>query len=142
MSDYPVAISREVFADLDTPVSAYLKVREAGPSFLLESVEGGQSLGRYSFIGSRPRRVLHVADGMQHFDHDAPTPCIDPLQAIRAMVDAYGPAPAPDARFEGGAIGYLSYEAARWFERIPLASRRSAGFARRGVPRRRYGPDL
>ena len=57
IAEYPIAISREVFADLDTPVSAYLKVREAGPSFLLESVEGGQSLGRYSFIGSRPRRV-------------------------------------------------------------------------------------
>lgn len=122
MSEYPIAISREVFADLDTPVSAYLKVREVGPSFLLESVEGGQSLGRYSFIGSRPRRVLRVADGMQHFDHDPPLPCPDPLQAIRTMVDAYGPAPAPDSRFEGGAVGYLSYEAARWFERIPLAS--------------------
>ncbi|HEY8685834.1 MAG TPA: anthranilate synthase component I [Chloroflexota bacterium] len=122
VTEYPVAVSREVFADLDTPVSAYLKVREAGPSFLLESVEGGQSLGRYSFIGSRPRRVLRVAEGMQRFDNDPPQPCADPLQAIRTMVDAYGPAPTPDARFEGGAVGYLSYEAARWFERIPLAA--------------------
>ena len=122
VADYPIAVSREVFADLDTPVSAYLKVRAAGPSFLLESVEGGQSLGRYSFIGSRPRRVLRVSDGMQRFDDDPAIPCPHPLQAIRAMVDAYGPSPAPDARFEGGAIGYLSYEAARWFERIPLAS--------------------
>jgi anthranilate synthase component 1 len=122
LTDHPIAISREVFADLDTPVSAYLKVREAGPSFLLESVEGGQTLGRYSFIGSRPRRVLRVGGGMQRLDENPPIPCFDPLAAIREMVDAYGPATALDARFEGGAVGYLSYEAARWFERIPLAA--------------------
>ena len=121
-TEYPIAVSREVFADLDTPVSAYLKVREVGPSFLLESVEGGQSLGRYSFIGSRPRRVLRVSGGMQCFDDNPPLPCTDPLEAIREMVDAYGPAPSTEARFEGGAVGYLSYEAAQWFERIPLAS--------------------
>ena len=90
ITGYPVAISREVFADLDTPVSAYLKVREAGPNFLLESVEGGQSLGRYSFIGSRPRRVLRVGQGKQCFDEETPVPCSDPLRAIRAVVDAYG----------------------------------------------------
>lgn len=120
-TDFPTAVSREVFADLDTPVSAYLKVREAGPSFLLESVEGGQSLGRYSFIGSRPRRVLRVHHGQQSFDEGAWVPCTDPLEAIRALVDAYGPAPHSEARFEGGAVGYLSYEAAASFERLPLA---------------------
>jgi anthranilate synthase component 1 len=122
ITGYPVAISREVFADLDTPVSAYLKVREAGPNFLLESVEGGQSLGRYSFIGSRPRRVLRVGQGKQCFDEETPVPCSDPLRAIRAVVDAYGSAPASDVRFEGGAVGYLSYEAARSFERLPVAA--------------------
>jgi anthranilate synthase component I len=122
ITEYPIALSREVFADLDTPVSAYLKVREAGPSFLLESVEGGQSLGRYSFIGSRPRRVLRVVDGEQRFDDGPSVPCFDPLRAIREMVDAYGPAPSSEARFEGGAVGYLSYESARSFERLPLAA--------------------
>lgn len=121
-SEYPVAISREVFADLDTPVSAYLKVREAGPSFLLESVEGGQSVGRYSFIGSRPRRVLRVAGGLRRFDEGEPAPCSDPLRAVQEMVEAYGPAQDIDTRFEGGAVGYLSYEAARSFERLPLAA--------------------
>jgi anthranilate synthase component 1 len=49
-------------------------------------------------------------------------PCFDPLRAIQEMVGAYGPAPSSDARFEGGAVGYLSYEAARSFERLPLAA--------------------
>lgn len=122
VSAYPIAVSREVFADLDTPVSAYLKIREAGPSFLLESVEGGQTLGRYSFIGSRPRRILRVQHGEQRFDDEDSVPCSDLLRAIREIVDAYGPAPASDARFEGGAVGYLSYEAAGSFERLPLAT--------------------
>ena len=127
IGEFPVAVSREVFADLDTPVSAYLKVREAGPSFLLESVEGGQNVGRYSFIGSHPRRVLRIVDGVQRFDGGDPIPCPDPLRAIREMVDAYGPNPPIQARFEGGAVGYLSYEAARSFERLPAARENPLG---------------
>jgi len=117
-----VAISREILADLDTPVSAYLKVRDGTPSFLLESVEGGERLGRYSFIGSRPRRVLRIKNGRQWYDSDAAEPCQDPLQAIRQMIAAYEPVSRPRGRFEGGALGYLSYEAARYFERLPLAA--------------------
>ncbi len=116
-----VPISREILADLDTPVSAYLKVRENGPSFLLESVEGGERLGRYSFIGSSPRRVLRMKNGHAWFDADPPEQCQDPLQAVRSIVQAYRPAIRPRARFEGGALGYLAYEAARYFERLPVA---------------------
>lgn len=54
---------REVAADLETPVSAYLKVREGDHSFLLESVEGGERLARYSFIGTNPRRVIRTGPG-------------------------------------------------------------------------------
>ncbi|HEX6509193.1 MAG TPA: anthranilate synthase component I [Chloroflexota bacterium] len=118
---YPLAVSREVLADLDTPVSAYLKVRESGPSFLLESVEGGHSLARYSFIGSQPRRVLRVSNGQAHYTGADPVPCTDPLDAVRAMVEAYGPRRQDEARFDGGAVGYLAYEAAASFERLPLA---------------------
>ena len=60
-----VLVSREILADLDTPVSAYLKLRGEGESFLLESAEGGERIGRYSFVGSNPRQVLRVKDGMQ-----------------------------------------------------------------------------
>jgi anthranilate synthase component 1 len=121
IDDYPVAISREVLADLDTPVSAYLKIRGTGPSFLLESVEGGQNVGRYSFLGADPRRVLRVKDGHATFDGGDALPCRDPLDAVREMVAAYGPATTGAPRFEGGAVGYLSYEAARSFERLPTA---------------------
>jgi anthranilate synthase component 1 len=118
-----VAISREVLADLDTPVSAYLKVRAGGPSFLLESAEGGERIGRYSFIGAAPRRILRVKGGQQWFDGRSPSPCSDPLHAVKAIVDAYGTTGLGAAPFEGGALGYLSYEAVRSFERLPAAAR-------------------
>ena len=64
-----VPIFREVTADLETPVSAFLKVRTGQYSFLLESVEGGERLARYSFIGTQPYRVLKTGPG-QEYDGD------------------------------------------------------------------------
>src|SRR5690348_5894716 len=58
-----VPIFRETMADLETPVSAFLKVRGEGPAFLLESIEGGERLARYSFIGSDPVALLRLAGG-------------------------------------------------------------------------------
>lgn len=120
-----VPISREIMADLDTPVSAYLKIREGDPSlrqstpsFLLESIEGGEQVGRFSFIGVA-RDVARVKDG-HLVDAAGTAPCDDPLEVIRAIVGRYGPPVAPGARFEGGALGYLAYESARYFERLPL----------------------
>lgn len=118
-----VAIWREILADLDTPVSAYLKIRTGGPSFLLESVEGGEQVARYSFLGADPRRVLRVKNGEQWFESGDREPCSDPLQAVRAIVDAYRPSRPTSSRFDGGALGYLSYEAVRYYERIPEAKR-------------------
>src|SRR4051812_25369483 len=63
-----VPIFREVMADLETPVSAYLKIRGSGPAFLLESIEGGERLARYSFIGSEPTAVLTMRDGVATLD--------------------------------------------------------------------------
>lgn len=115
-----VVVSREILADLDTPVSAYLKIREARPSFLLESVEGGEHVGRYSFIGSSPRRILRVKDGFQWFDDGERTPCSNPLAAVEGLIRRFQPCDRGTARFEGGAIGYLAYEAAAYFERLPV----------------------
>jgi len=124
-----VPVWREILADLDTPVSAYLKIRDGGPSFLLESVEGGEQVARYSFLGANPRRVLRVKDGRRWFNEEQHALCGDPLHAVREIVEAYRPAgPSSTARtspagsrFDGGALGYLSYEAARYFERLPTA---------------------
>ncbi|MGD0115825.1 MAG: anthranilate synthase component I [Dehalococcoidia bacterium] len=103
-------VFREVTADLETPVSAYLKVARGRHSFLLESVEGGERLGRYSFIGTEPYRVLA---------RDAGSP-VDPLCDIEDELRRFAVVPLPGLpRFHGGAVGYLAYEAARHFERLP-----------------------
>src|SRR5579864_9299028 len=103
-----IPVYREVLADMLTPVRAYTLLCPAGePGFLLESVEGGERLARYSFIGFRPRH-LDLGDG-------------NPLNAI-APVAAEVTAPVKGIpRFHGGAVGYLGYEAARHFERLPVA---------------------
>ena len=112
-----IPVYREVVADLETPVSAYLKVAggREGASFLLESVEGGERMARYSFIGAEPYRVLRTGEG----EPDGPG---DPLVAIEAELARFRPAQlAGLPRFVGGAVGYLSYETAHYFEpRVPV----------------------
>ncbi len=104
-----VPIYREVMADLETPVSAFLKVRQGPYSFLLESVEGGERLARYSFIGAQPYRVLKTGPG-QEFEGD-------PLLPLEAEMDRFKVAPlAGLPAFTGGAIGYVAYDAVRHFE--------------------------
>jgi len=122
LNGHSVAISREVVADLDTPVSAYLKIRDARPSFLLESVEGGERIGRYSFIGSHPRRTVRLRNGCAREDSGQPVTSVDPLALMKSMVDAYATCRPPACRFEGGIVGYLSYEAAGYMERLPAAT--------------------
>ena len=103
------AVYREVRADLETPVSAYLKVARGSFSFLLESVEGGERMGRYSFIGTEPYRV----SALQHEDGD-------PLDVVEAELGQFRSVPVAGLpRFHGGAVGYLGYEAVGHFERIP-----------------------
>jgi len=105
-----VPIYREIVADLDTPVSAFLKINNGGYSFLLESVEGGQRLARYSFIGTDPYRVLVTSK-------DDKT---DPLSIIAGELDKYQIVPVGELpRFCGGAVGYLAYETVNRFEELP-----------------------
>ncbi|HEX6487474.1 MAG TPA: anthranilate synthase component I [Candidatus Dormibacteraeota bacterium] len=103
-----IPLHRELLADLLTPVRAYALLCPPGErGFLLESVEGGERLARYSFIGFRPR-PFELGDG-------------DPLQAL-ARVSAQTVAPLPGLpRFLGGVVGYLGWEVARHFERLPAA---------------------
>ena len=105
-----VPVYREIVADLETPVSAFLKINQGGYSFLLESVEGGEQLARYSFIGTEPYRVL-TTWGEDRID---PLPLVAEELGKYQIVDIEG---LPD--FCGGAVGYLSYETVTRFEDLP-----------------------
>ena len=105
-----VPIYREIVADLETPVSAFLKINRGGYSFLLESVEGGQQLARYSFIGTEPYRVVTTREKDN----------INPLPIIAEELSKYKLVPVVGLpRFNGGGVGYLSYETATRFEKLP-----------------------
>ena len=117
-----VPVYREINADLETPVSAYLKVARGSYSFLLESVEGGERLGRYSFMGTEPYRVVKTGPGQTDGEGD-------PLSLIQAELSRYCPVSVPGLpRFIGGAVGYVGYECIRHFEpRVPRAERDCLG---------------
>ncbi len=111
---------RELPADLETPVSTYLKLAGPGPSFLLESVTGGEQVARYSFIGVEPRRAF-VLRGRQMESHAAAgvevRAAADPLAALAEELSRVRAARTPGLpRFTGGLAGYLSYEMMRFFE--------------------------
>ena len=109
-----VPVYRSINADLETPVSAYLKVARPPYSFLLESVAGGERLGRYSFIGTNPYRVIKTGPGQ-------PGGPVDPLTLVQEEMDQYQLIPVADLpRFHGGAVGYVAYDAVSYFEpRVP-----------------------
>ncbi|MCS7178147.1 MAG: anthranilate synthase component I [Anaerolineae bacterium] len=129
-----VPVWQELPADLETPVSVYLKLRQKGvPSFLLESVEKGERLGRYSFLGTEPIGLLLARDGEVLYEEPVGTLAArargDPLVLAREVLHRYRPVEiAPSLpRFCGGLVGYLSYDATRFFERVPLAPRPGLG---------------
>lgn len=111
-----VPVFREIVADLETPVSAFLKINEGGCSFLLESVEGGERVGRYSFIGTDPYKILK-GDGKT-----------DPLPMIATEMEKFKIASRDGLpKFAGGAVGYLSYETMTRFEDLPSPDKDTIG---------------
>ena len=127
-----VPVFRDLPADLDTPVAAYLKLRGDGPSFLLESVERGESVGRYSFVGGGPRTVARLRDGRATVANGSGNPADqtyeDPLEFIAGLQHPFPIATHPDLPpFQGGAVGYLTYDIAADFERLPVPERDSLG---------------
>jgi anthranilate synthase component I len=108
-----VPVRHTFIDDTETPVSAYLKLRGAGPSFLLESAEQGQRFGRWSFLGVQPRRLIRLDHGTLTIDGE-PVAAGDPFAAVQAELDRYRLAPlAGLPPFAGGAVGLFGYDLAR-----------------------------
>ena len=111
-----VPVYREVSADLETPVSAYLKVARGPYSYLLESVAGGEQIARYSMIGTDPVKVIKTGAAESLGE-------IDPLGPVEEMLSEFKIADVDYlGKFNGGAVGYISYDAVRHFERLPVPS--------------------
>ena len=108
-------IYRTINADLETPVSAYLKVARPPYSFLLESVAGGERIGRYSFIGTEPYDVFSTGA-------DQPSGAVDPLTLVQREMDTFRLIPVEGLPpFHGGGVGYVAYDAVHYFEpRVPM----------------------
>ncbi len=125
-------VVRELPADLDTPVSVFLKLCRTPPRFLLESVERGEQVGRYSFIGNSPHLVVQstgdeaivsTKQGLRRVSLSSLPGSPDPLRLIQSLVSECGVPRVPGLpRFFGGAVGYLSYDAVRFFEKVPDCS--------------------
>jgi len=113
-----VPVRTDLLADLETPVSAYAKLRGQGPAFLLESVEGGENVSRFSFIGCNPHKILRAEPG-----------AADPLADLQKELALYRPVAVPGMPpFTGGAVGYLGYEYIHSVEpKVPLAARDELG---------------
>ncbi len=118
-----VVIVRELPADLETPVSVYLKLAGHGPGFLLESVSGGEQLGRYSFIGVDLSRAYVLRDRVFEYHRAGEIQRrvlpegADPLILLRGELARFRPIAAPGLpRLFGGLVGYMSYEMVRYFE--------------------------
>jgi anthranilate synthase component 1 len=113
-----VPVRADLLADLETPVSAYAKLRGSGPAFLLESVEGGETISRYSFIGCNPRKIIRAGAGEA-----------DPLAKLQQELSGYVPVNVPGLPpFTGGAVGYLGYEYIHSVEpKVPLAAKDELG---------------
>lgn len=123
-----VPVWKELLADQETPVSAYERVRKAlrrrdstTHTYLLESVEGGENVGRYSFIGGKPRAIVRAwgKSGSITLENGEVRPFEnrDPLEVLKEFMSQYQPVPNAELpRFTGGAVGFLGYDAVSIFE--------------------------
>ena len=123
-----IPVWREVLADMETPVSAFRKIAGGRPnSFLLESVEGGERLARYSFLGSDPFMVFRskgdtatITEGAQAETLTLAAGERDPLHVLQELLGRYTYVPSPELPpFVGGAVGMIGYDTVRFFEKLP-----------------------
>ena len=125
-----VPVYRTLLGDLETPMSVYMKLKQAGkPAFLLESVEGGEQVGRYSFIGVNPKDVLSVKNNIVTLERDGQQTKFaipegqDPLHVIKRHFKTVNPVALEGLpRLVGGAVGYMSYDIVRYFEDLPATA--------------------
>ncbi len=123
-----ISVWREVLADMETPVSAFRKIAGGRPnSFLLESVEGGERLARYSFLGSDPFLIFRskgdtatITEGTQVETLTLKAGERDPLHVLKELLGRYTYVPSPELPpFVGGAVGMIGYDTVRFFEKLP-----------------------
>ena len=120
-----IPVYKEILADLDTPVSAYMKIGDGDYSFLLESVEGGEKWARYCFLGCDPAVVVSSKGRNITIDENgkrqqSKIESGTPLSAIKEILARYNPVDVPGLpRFSGGAVGFISYDMVRFFEDLP-----------------------
>ena len=122
-----IPVTRRILADFETPLSAYCKIRGPGESFLFESVEGGEHLGRYSFVGCNPRAIIRQNGGRIEYLENGKVlekfavpreanpdcgQCVkDGLEVVERIMRRYRPVAVPGLpRFTGGAVGFIGYE--------------------------------
>jgi len=131
-----IPVYKEVVADLETPISAYLKLNTGDHSFLLESAEKGERFGRYSFVGADPNLIFSCRDGQvrlfENPDREKTGGEVseysiegDPLKELERLMARYQPVEVSGLPiFSGGAVGFLSYESVRFFEpTVPRADK-------------------
>ena len=119
-----IPVYREILADVETPVSVLMKLQQNKNVYLLESVEGGEKWGRYSFLGTDAGVVFKVHGDKVIIEEKGKITTREhkgnPLNLLRDLLNRYKPVPVPGLpRFYGGAVGYLGYEMVRYFEKLP-----------------------
>ncbi|MFA6635907.1 MAG: anthranilate synthase component I [Candidatus Omnitrophota bacterium] len=126
-----IPVYRELLADLDTPISAFLKIDQGEYSYLLESVEGGENMARYSFLGNSPSLIITSGEGKITFDRGDNVSTVhtdDPIEEVRKYMSEFIFVPVKGLpRFSGGLVGYLGYDMVRFIEDLPDANPDTVG---------------
>lgn len=127
-----IPVYREIIADTETPVSAFMKLSASKYCFLLESIEGGEKWARYSFIGINPS-IIFTSKGrrvtIRRASKVEEKECARPLDELRKLMRRYNPVEIPGLpRFYGGAVGYIGYDMVRFFECLPDSTEDDLGW--------------
>jgi anthranilate synthase component I len=118
-----IPVYGETLADLETPLSAYMKIDNMDNSFLLESIEGGEKTARYSFLSREPYEVFSYAGGKVTRERNGKITTIstdDPIGVLKKIFAAFKTAPVKGIpAFTGGAVGYIGYDVIKLYEKVP-----------------------